>query len=334
MKRQEGVLIVIVLIIILFAWLLTYLIPFLAIVALLAVVLFLIISVYLICELIYFKSKKFQKIKNGIQEHVKECNKLNTHINHLKQAYINIRSSDYGAATYTDQSVYHFKRPELAKIQKNHYTYECSLTVCKNAQQQPFKYICKYFNVSATEETLTKFEMVFNDFAAAEQGKVLLKAKEDLLINNLGKQIPFFIRTFRKATLSKKLGFDHVDLSNLHFPKYTFLYVSAGGNSSMRCDVVFDLNNLERFIKYLSDVIKSKKSVAGQRALVTLALREKIKRRDHFTCQKCGISVRDEPHLLLEIDHIIPLSKDGKTVEENLQTLCWKCNRTKGARME
>ncbi|HIS15474.1 MAG TPA: HNH endonuclease [Candidatus Scatomorpha merdavium] len=32
---------------------------------------------------------------------------------------------------------------------------------------------------------------------------------------------------------------------------------------------------------------------------------------------------------MLEIDHIIPVSKGGRTAEENLQTLCWKCNRAK-----
>ena len=33
--------------------------------------------------------------------------------------------------------------------------------------------------------------------------------------------------------------------------------------------------------------------------------------------------------ILLEIDHIIPIAKGGQTVEDNLQTLCWKCNRAK-----
>ncbi|HJB68761.1 MAG TPA: HNH endonuclease [Candidatus Fournierella excrementigallinarum] len=33
---------------------------------------------------------------------------------------------------------------------------------------------------------------------------------------------------------------------------------------------------------------------------------------------------------MLEIDHIIPVSKGGRTEEDNLQTLCWKCNRSKG----
>lgn len=132
----------------------------------------------------------------------------------------------------------------------------------------------------------------------------------------------------------KKLGFDKIDFSQLYFPKYTFRYVSAGGNSSMSCDVVFNIENLDRFIKYLSESIKFKKSVAGQRALMTSSLREKIKKRDNYTCQKCGLSIKDEPNLLLEIDHIIPLSKNGLTTEDNLQTLCWRCNRTKGSKIE
>lgn len=72
---------------------------------------------------------------------------------------------------------------------------------------------------------------------------------------------------------------------------------------------------------------------AGQRALMTAKFREFIKSRDGYACKTCTVSLADEPHLLLEVDHIIPLSRGGMSVEENLQTLCWRCNRTKGAKM-
>ena len=62
---------------------------------------------------------------------------------------------------------------------------------------------------------------------------------------------------------------------------------------------------------------------------MTSKLRQHIKERDHFTCKYCGASTEAEPHLLLEIDHIVPVSKGGLTTEENLQTLCWRCNRSK-----
>jgi 5-methylcytosine-specific restriction endonuclease McrA len=93
------------------------------------------------------------------------------------------------------------------------------------------------------------------------------------------------------------------------------------------------IKNLNDFVMYLSDKIKFNKSVAGQRALMTSRLRKQIKERDGYTCKHCGLSVSEEPHLLLEIDHIIPVSKGGLTTESNLQTLCWRCNRSKGAKM-
>ena len=66
---------------------------------------------------------------------------------------------------------------------------------------------------------------------------------------------------------------------------------------------------------------------------MTPKLRESIKQRDNYTCQECGVSLQDEPHLLLEIDHIIPVAKGGLTTKDNLQTLCWKCNRKKSVQM-
>ena len=58
---------------------------------------------------------------------------------------------------------------------------------------------------------------------------------------------------------------------------------------------------------------------------------DKILKRDDFKCQKCGISAKDGAKL--HVDHIIPVSKGGKTTMDNLQTLCWKCNRSKSDKL-
>jgi hypothetical protein len=175
---------------------------------------------------------------------------------------------------------------------------------------------------------------VLNDFAAAEQGKVLLMNERDSILNNISESIPKLIMYFNKNMVIRKLGFEQYDFSDLYFPVYTFQYVSAGGNSSTKCDIKLNIDNLEKLIFYLNDLIKFRKSVQGQRALMTFRLREEIKARDNFACKKCTLSIRDEKNLLLEIDHIIPLSKGGITSVDNLQTLCWRCNRTKGSKIE
>ncbi|MFZ6727341.1 HNH endonuclease [Undibacterium sp. MH2W] len=288
---------------------------------------------YTIYVALYFGSKKFQAVKSSIRKHTDNCNDLNSHIEHLKSSYSEVESYDYGESRLSDESNYQMKRKKWADAAKSNRTHNCSLSVCKNAHDQPFKYLCKYFNIKVNEETLSTFEEVLNNFSAAEQGKNLLKNERDAIVSSISKSIPWIIRKFNHERVIHELGFDSIDLSDLYFPIYTFQYVSAGGNSSSSCEIRLDINNLDRFVTYLNNLVKFKNSVAGQRALMTSSLREKIKIRDRYTCQICDLSTREEKNLLLEIDHIIPLSKGGVTSEGNLQTLCWKCNRTKGARM-
>jgi hypothetical protein len=276
---------------------------------------------------------KSGRAKNSIQKYTDNCNKLNNHIEALKCSHSNIKSFDYGESYLYDNSNYKFKRKEWTKSIRNKRIHNCSASVCKNASNQPFKYLCKYFNIKISEETLSNIEDVLNDFSAAEQGKVLLQKERNSILNNVRKSIPLIIFYFSKKKLIKKLGFEPIDLSNLYFPVYTFQYVSAGGNSSSKCDIKLNIENLDKFVNYLGELVKFKNSAAGQRALMTLNLRKKIKSRDNFTCQYCSLSTREEKNLLLEIDHIIPVSKGGITSENNLQTLCWKCNRSKGSKI-
>ena len=153
------------------------------------------------------------------------------------------------------------------------------------------------------------------------------------ILKDIQKEIPILIRSFSKKKFDKKLGFESVDFSTAYFPKYIFKYISAGGNAALQCDIVMDIDNLNDFIMYLSQIIKFRNSAAGQRALMTSRLRQYILQRDGYSCQCCRNSLQREPNLLLEIDHIIPVSKGGLTIENNLATLFWKCNRTKGAKI-
>ena len=282
----------------------------------------------------YFKSEEFLAIKESISQHVQDCNDLNQHIQNLKLSYADIESFDYGKGNLSDTSRYNMKRKNWSESTNNRWTHPCSLSIVKNANDQPFKYLCKYFNIKPTEETLEKFENALNDFSAAEQGKVLLVQERDATIASVMESIPAFVMRSSEERIKQELGFMLVNLSQLYFPVYTFQYVSAGGNSSSRFDFRLDLDQLERFIGYLAELVKFENSVAGQRALMTAKLRERIKVRDNFTCKICSLSTSDEKNLLLEIDHIIPLSKGGKSTEDNLQVLCWRCNRSKGSKTD
>lgn len=51
-------------------------------------------------------------------------------------------------------------------------------------------------------------------------------------------------------------------------------------------------------------------------------------KRDGGKCSKCGSREN------LEYDHIIPISKGGNNTARNIELLCEKCNRAKGAKIE
>lgn len=55
-------------------------------------------------------------------------------------------------------------------------------------------------------------------------------------------------------------------------------------------------------------------------------LRFEIFKRDSFKCQYCGKSA---PDVILEVDHIVPVSKGGDNDSSNLITSCRDCNRGK-----
>lgn len=83
-----------------------------------------------------------------------------------------------------------------------------------------------------------------------------------------------------------------------------------------------------RTVKETMEALQRSQALRSQasyeRSQLSRSLRYDILKRDHFRCVLCGASSRDG--VKLHVDHIVPVSKGGRTVPENLRTLCEHCN--------
>lgn len=96
---------------------------------------------------------------------------------------------------------------------------------------------------------------------------------------------------------------------------------------SFSCDYYYLFNRNEQLKAINYECTLKKYNSKNQRKLMTKELRQQIIDRDKYTCQLCGKYMPDE--VGLHIDHIVSISKGGKTVPSNLQVLCSKCNGSK-----
>lgn len=96
----------------------------------------------------------------------------------------------------------------------------------------------------------------------------------------------------------------------------------------------FLLNDLEDFKCHLIDRIYTYKSnielpkTYQMRKPIPKGIRFEVFKRDNYTCKECNKSKKTH-NIALEIDHIMPVSKGGTDEINNLQTLCYNCNRNK-----
>jgi hypothetical protein len=204
--------------------------------------------------------------------------------------------------------------------------HNCSLQIVRNSQADPLKYLIKYFDIKATVSGVAEVEELGESVSRLEDAITNLQAREASITESLNP--PAFIIKHYNTEFMKRVGVELSPISVPH-PNYVFEYVSAGGNSGQKTEIKLDTPTIDALISTLSEKVKFAKSAAGQRALMTAKLRNFIKERDQHTCKFCAVSIEQQEHLLLEVDHKIPVSKGGLSVEENLQTLCWRCNRTK-----
>lgn len=282
----------------------------------------------------YFKSDEFRGHKAQIASVVAEHNEVAKYTSEIRsRGLFELGSSSTGAhshlASYENTSRHNYKRDRNeADYRAN--VHNCSLQLVRNASAEPLKYLMKYFDIKANEETLGNVEQLGDSIARLESAVSNLHEREAEITRSVNPP-PFILKHYEQEFMSQ-VGV-HLSPITVPYPIYAFEYVSAGGNSSQRTTIELNSQTIDALIETLGQKIRWRKSAAGQRALMTAKLRNFIKSRDNHTCQECSISIHKEPHLLLEVDHIIPVSRGGLSAPDNLQTLCWRCNRTKSNKM-
>lgn len=208
--------------------------------------------------------------------------------------------------------------------------YTCSSSVVSNASNNVVKYLIKYSDIGYDQDTLEKIDFCIRYLHLYEQ----MMDDMEILEDDISEYLPAHVRMF---ALKNKIPYKVCDISyklaeNVE-PEFSFLYVSPAGRSERAFDINITPSLLSKVESEIYKKLDKKGFSTTQRQMMTNDLREAIKKRDNYTCCICGNSVFNEPNLLLEVDHIVPISKGGKTEASNLQTLCWRCNRSKSNKM-
>ncbi|GAA2597870.1 hypothetical protein GCM10010435_91530 [Winogradskya consettensis] len=282
----------------------------------------------------YFNSPHFQELRRQVMSIVAEHNDVVSYVAEIRShGSFELGSSPTGRhahlATFENTSAWNNRRDRNVAEHAPH-VHNASLQVVRNASVEPIRYLMKYFSIKADKETLADVQRVAQDVSRLEEAVRNVQSREAGIVAMI--KPPTYVLRRYAAEFWSLMG---VELSPIEvpYPHYKFQYTSAGGNSGQAADIRLDTPTLDALSETLVEKIRWAKSAAGQRALMTARLRGWIKDRDNNSCLKCGISVAAEPHLLLEVDHIVPVSKGGLSEPDNLQTLCWRCNRTKGAKL-
>lgn len=279
----------------------------------------------------YYDSPEFIKIKDTCETLMESQKEFNEYINEKAQSISSLFGSKIVRNETEVNDEYNYIRPYKKSITP--FTAEVSSSVFASAENNPLDYIVKHFypNKELYPEQIQKLQLLVEELETLKDAKQIIENyKKDY--QKYITDVPAFVMDNDEDGFYERLGFANISESVLTV-EYKFSYTSDGGMAQRS----FTIPMTEETIVNLVNLLQSKLTMSAfakeQRNMMTSRLRQQIKERDNYTCKVCGNSTMQEPNLLLEIDHIIPVSKGGCTVEENLQTLCWKCNRSKGSKL-
>ena len=279
----------------------------------------------------YYESAQFSKIKKTCETLMNSQRDFNEYINEKVESISHYVGTRVVRNETINDDEYNYIRPYKKTITP--FTAELSSTVFASAENNPMEYIVKYFypDRDIYPEQIQKLYWLVEELETLKDAKQIIENYKAEYKQYLG-DVPSFIIENDEAGFYSRLGFAIIDESVLTV-EYRFSYTSGGGLAQRSFTVPMTEENIDQLISLLESKLTASAFAKEQRILMTKKLREHIKKRDNYTCCTCGNSTNVEPNLLLEIDHSMPIARGGKTVEESLQTLCWKCNRAKGIKI-
>lgn len=279
----------------------------------------------------YYESDGFQQIKETCSNLMQSQKEFNEYIGEKADSISRLFGTRIVRNETANEDVYNYIRAYKKII--NPFTAEVSASVFGSAENNPINYIVKYFypNKNQYPEQIDKLRLLIEELETLKDAKDIIENYKKDYAQYI-KNVPDYVFEKDENGFYSRLGFATIDESVLNI-EYKFIYTSDGGMAQRSFTVPMTEETIIELIYALESKLTMASQVKEQRALMTRTLRNRIKERDKYTCCQCGNSVYNESNLLLEIDHIVPVSKGGLTEESNLQTLCWKCNRNKGAKI-
>lgn len=279
----------------------------------------------------YYESPDFHKIKETCEKLMDSQREFNEYISEKMQSISRL----FGTKVVRNETIhndeYEYIRPYKKTISP--FTAEVSAAVFSSAENNKIEYVVKQFypNKQLYPEQIQKLQMLLEELETLKEARQIIEDYKEDYQQYLG-DVPNYIMEEDRDGFYYRLGFAQIDESDLTV-EYKFEYTSGGGKAQRTFTVPMTEETIVELIRALESKLTASSFAKEQRTLMTKKLREQIKNRDNHTCCYCGNSTMAEPNLLLEIDHIVPIAKGGVTVEENLQTLCWKCNRSKSDKL-
>lgn len=260
------------------------------------IILLLFLFVYSISKYIYNKiyEKNVKKIVD-VSNNIKNLSELNKKYNFLK---IKNKSRVFREREYSVKSYERVLEKDILMyhIENNtDYIREDILNAYKNKKLYD-KYLEEYNKLYQIPDSNESFKINMSE-------KKYLKLEKKIFENNKIVNV-FDINVMIYAFYSSKQGQNH------YSKKKMFYYQDL-------CDAYMEWKHGKKYS------ITSK----FEREAMNDDIRYNVLKRDNFRCCICGATANDG--VKLHVDHIVPVSKGGKTVMNNLQTLCERCNKGK-----